>query len=278
MIRAIFSGILRGIALFLVLFCICNFFCIATGHIIVPQKCIMLIAAVLIIALAIYILFYRFGGLSGGGNNSGKQRAGIGLRRAFGHIFAVLSFVATCFLLPLILIFSFGVTDHRTQADAAVVFGAQVLPNGELSLALSNRMDKGIELYKQNYVKYLIVSGGVDVGGTSEASCMAKYARENGIPENALIIDDVGTNTDASIKNTSAIAKERGYKLLAVSSFYHLPRIKLGYYIYGCDVATVPSMANVQEEDVQFYMFREIGAWWGYWFYCGLLGLDQPQV
>ena len=107
---------------------------------------------------------------------------------------------------------------------------------------------------------------------------MAKYARENGIPENALIIDDVGTNTDASIKNTSAIAKERGYKLLAVSSFYHLPRIKLGYYIYGCDVATVPSMANVQEEDVQFYMFREIGAWWGYWFYCGLLGLDQPQV
>ena len=243
-----------------------------------PVKCVVLIAGVLIVALIVYLLFYRFGGLSRAAQakSEARKRAGNGLRRAFGHIFAFLSFVATCLLLPLVLIFSFGAIDHRTQAGAAVVFGAQVYPSGQLSLALSNRMDKGIELYEQNYVKYLIVSGGVDVGGTSEAACMAKYAKEKGVPESALIVDDVGTNTDASIKSTSALAKERGYKLLAVSSFYHLPRIKLGYYVYGSEVATVPSMSNINEDDVYFYMFREVGAWWEYWFYCALLGVNLP--
>lgn len=178
-------------------------------------------------------------------------------------------------LFPLAQVTFFGSTDYTRQADAAVIFGARYYPDGRLSLALKDRMDKGIKLYKQEKVDYLILSGGVDRDGIDETVGMVNYAQENGIPAAALIVDNKGSNTDLSVANTVAIAKERGFeKMLAVSHGYHLPRIKMAYRAARYNIYTVPSPSTVPKSKDKALSAREIPGFWAYYFRSALRDLS----
>ncbi|MEM7235553.1 MAG: YdcF family protein, partial [Planctomycetota bacterium] len=81
------------------------------------------------------------------------------------------------FFLISIHIVTFGVTDYRRSADAAVILGARVDDGCVLSPALRHRVDTGIQLYKEGLVTFLIMSGGMGPNGVQEPECMAKYAQ-----------------------------------------------------------------------------------------------------
>lgn len=167
--------------------------------------------------------------------------------------------------IPLAQMAFFGTTDYRRPADAAVVFGAKVNPPGVPSQSLAQRMDTAIALYDAGLVDAIIVSGGREPTGYDEAEVMRDYAVDHGVPAAAIMLDAEGVNTDATVANTAAIADERGIgRLLAVSHFYHLARIKLAYQRAGIDVATVPSAATMIPQ-LPGIVAREIPAFWSYY-------------
>lgn len=138
-------------------------------------------------------------------------------------------FVAS-FLLWSILVFSIyrdSVTEQREKADALVVMGASQW-NGRPSPALRDRLDHAHTIFKDGYVKYIILTGGIAEGDTqSESSVGKKYLVNAGVPESVILIEEKGHTTLESLKEVSRITKEKDLdRILFVSHGYHLYRVR----------------------------------------------------
>lgn len=162
----------------------------------------------------------------------------------------------------LLLILSFGATDYRRQADCAIVLGAKVYRDGRMSLALSDRVQQGIELYKAGYVKKIVMTGGIDPNGRSEAVAMAQAAYDAGIPRSAVILDEFGRNTRASAKNCAEIGRKQGWRsALVVSHYYHLARCKEAFRREGLRCYTVPAHMTRRMRREPIFILREGAAY-----------------
>lgn len=167
-------------------------------------------------------------------------------------------------LFPLLQVGFFGTTDYRRPAAMAVVFGAKVHPDGTLSSSLADRVRTGVELYRQGLTERLVMSGGVGASGVDEALAMRDFAVAMGVPADAITVDSMGVNTDATVRNTCDLLGE-GERMMVVSQFYHLPRIKLAYRAAGCDVLTVPADEMRPIPKTPMFVLREIPGFWVYW-------------
>jgi vancomycin permeability regulator SanA len=185
-------------------------------------------------------------------------------------ITALLAIALSGVLFPIGQAFCFGTTDYRAPVDAVVIFGAKANPNGTPSPALAGRVDKGIELYNAGYTPVLIMSGGTGVEGVDEAQVMKDYAIQRGVPESAIILDSAGNSSEDTVQNTLRIADEHGFVTIgAVSSFYHMARIKMLFLAEGKDVVTSPA-ATEKEGPAAVALVREIPGWW-YYFYKNVI-------
>lgn len=175
--------------------------------------------------------------------------------------------VAVCMAaFPLAQMLFFGTTDYRRPADAAVVLGARVYDDGTLSTALSDRVRTGVDLYRSGLVARLIMSGGIGANGVDETVAMRRRAIELGVPATAIVRDDLGIDTDASVADTTRIFRRLGIrKVLLVSQSWHLPRVKLAYLEAGWNVCTVPASTSTPIIQTPYLMLREIPAFWVYW-------------
>jgi vancomycin permeability regulator SanA len=169
-------------------------------------------------------------------------------------------------IFPLVQMFLFGKTDYRRQADCAVVFGARAYADGRPSVALADRVRTACQLYKDGLVKKLIFSGGPGDGDVHETEAMRRMALKLGIPDDAIILDRGGVNTRATVEQTREIFERIGARrIIAVSHFYHLPRVKLAYQQSGIEVYTVPARESYVLTKMPLLMAREVAAWWTYW-------------
>jgi vancomycin permeability regulator SanA len=169
---------------------------------------------------------------------------------------------------PLAQILFFGTTDYRRAAGMAVVFGAQVHEGGAPSTSLRDRMDTAVELYDDHLVRLILVSGGVGESGYNEALVMRQMAVRAGVPVDRVIVDSSGVNTDATVRHSLpffGLAGDTWPDVLAVSQFYHLPRIKLAYARAGFDVLTVPAGTSTPIRETPYLVVREIPAFWVYY-------------
>jgi vancomycin permeability regulator SanA len=167
---------------------------------------------------------------------------------------------------PLAQMFCFGKTDYRRRADVAVVFGAGVYPNGRLSVALADRVRTAIALYQDGTVDTLLFSGGPGMGDIHETQGMKNYAISKGVPASAIILDPQGLSTHETVEHTNPMLDQLGAKhVLAVSHFYHLPRIKMAYQRTGREVYTVPASESYTLKAMPYYLAREVAAFWYYY-------------
>ncbi|MFH1531657.1 MAG: YdcF family protein [Pseudomonadota bacterium] len=168
--------------------------------------------------------------------------------------------------LPLAQMVCFGHTDYRRDADAIVVLGAAVRADGSPSQALEDRVLTGCRLYHQGHAPVLVLSGGPGAGGHREVDTMRRIALEAGVPDHAILLDPDGVNTRATAANISALARERGWRrVLAVSHFYHLPRVKMAVGRRGLRVYTVPAEEPRILAKLPYFMLREVAALWVYY-------------
>ncbi len=169
-------------------------------------------------------------------------------------------------LFPLVQMYCFGKTDYRRPADLIVVFGCKVFSDGTPSMALADRVRTGVELYHAGLAPRLVFSGGPGQGDIDETAAMQNMAMELGVPQEAITRDPEGLNTQATVHNlVSASGDATQPRVLAVSNFYHLPRIKLCFRRAGWEVWTVPARESRRLYYQERFLLREVAALW--WYY-----------
>jgi vancomycin permeability regulator SanA len=179
----------------------------------------------------------------------------------------LMAFAASALVFPILQVVGFGRTDYRRPADVAVVFGARVHADGRLSDALEDRVRMACEIYHQGLARQLVMSGGPGDGAIHETEAMRDAAIRLGVPADAIVLDRGGLNTRATLRTAARFAQERGWRrLIAVSEFYHLPRIKLAASAHGLEVVTVPSRLRHWGRALAVKnVLREVPA---FWLYC----------
>jgi len=89
-----------------------------------------------------------------------------------------------------------GTFEH---ADAVLVLGARVHPDGSPSPFLHDRIAVGVDLYQAGYVDRIIMSGdGHDSSGLGEPTIMRAIAEQMGVPAEAIVEDPLGLDTFSS--------------------------------------------------------------------------------
>jgi len=166
---------------------------------------------------------------------------------------------------PVMQMMCFGYTDYRRPADAIVVFGARAYADGEPSHALADRVRTACTLYHAGVADRLVFSGGPGDGDVHETEAMRRYAERRGVPEHAILCDTQGLNTRATVTHTVPMFQRRHiHRVIAVSHFYHLPRVKLTYQRAGVEVYTVPAKEAYVLKQLPYNMAREVVALWWY--------------
>jgi vancomycin permeability regulator SanA len=185
-----------------------------------------------------------------------------------GRQLPALAVCAVCItIFPFAQMLFFGKTDYRRPADIAVVLGARVYADGRPSDALADRVRTACNLYRNGTVKKLLFSGGPGDGSIHETEGMKRMAIQLGVKPDDILLDAHGVNTQATVKNTEAVFQQlHASRILVVSHFYHLPRIKLAYHREGWEVYTVPAKESYLLRQMPYNMAREVAALWVYYF------------
>ncbi|MBF0753486.1 YdcF family protein [Jeotgalicoccus nanhaiensis] len=112
--------------------------------------------------------------------------------------------------------FNHSETDRPEKADVIIMLGG-----GD-----KGRMEKAAELYHEGYADYVIITPeSEDIYPQS-----TEFARELGIPEDAIIEEYEATSTYTNAVESFKIMDEYGFdSALVVTSDYHLKRSKLIY-------------------------------------------------
>lgn len=118
--------------------------------------------------------------------------------------------------------FSFSSAEEVSKT-CGVVFGAAVWKDDQPSHALYDRIKAGVDLYREGAINCLILSGGASAYGSHEADVMKNISLDEEIPEEDLILDYEGVNTEATIRNLP----ENIDHFVFISNDFHLSRIAL---------------------------------------------------
>ena len=183
------------------------------------------------------------------------------------HLMQIGAVCAVCLgAFPLAQMVCFGKTDYRRPADITVVLGARVYADGRPSDALADRVRTACQLYRQGLTRKLLFSGGPGDGAVHETESMKRMAIKLGVNEQDILIDEAGLNTQATVKNSEAVFSQlHASRVLVVSHFYHLPRIKMAYQRDGWEVFTVPAKETYMLAQLPYNMAREVAALWVYY-------------
>lgn len=155
-----------------------------------------------------------------------------------------------------------GLADKKEYADVAVVFGNKVNEDGTLSERLKQRLNKGIELYRQKRIKAIIVSGGLGKEGFFEGDKMNEYLLQNKIPAKKIIVDNDGNDTEKTVENSIRIMRTGNFQsAISVSQYFHQTRVKKLYKKNGWE--NIESASPKYFELRDFYsIFREFVAYY----------------
>lgn len=180
----------------------------------------------------------------------------------WGRVSAVALGLAAVF--PLVLCFALGWTDYRRPVDVAVVFGARAYADGTPSEALSDRVRTACALHRNGRVAKLVFSGGPGDGAVHETESMRRMAVSLGVPDRDIEVDPDGWNTRRTVEFVRCRFPGRD-RIVAVSEFYHLPRIRLAFQQEGMAVTTAPAQPRRLARCLPLYsLCREVAAFWTY--------------
>jgi vancomycin permeability regulator SanA len=144
------------------------------------------------------------------------------------------------------------------EADAVLILGAYVFPDGKLSFMLQDRITTGYDLYMSHKAPKIIVSGDHGRKDYDEVNTMKNVLKDKGITGKDIFMDHAGFSTYESIYRARDIFKVR--KVIIVTQGYHLGRAvfiarTMGLQAYG----VASDLHNYGPVMVQ-YQLREMAA------------------
>jgi len=108
-------------------------------------------------------------------------------------------------------------------AQVALVPGAGITTDGRPTLALRDRIDGAIDLYRAGKVKKILMSGDNSTIYYNEPGVMANYAISQGIPKSDIVLDYAGRRTYDTCYRAKAIFGLES--VIITTQKYHLPRM-----------------------------------------------------
>ncbi|MBC7765740.1 MAG: YdcF family protein [Hyphomonadaceae bacterium] len=143
----------------------------------------------------------------------------------------VLGLMLCAFLLVEAFIIMGGIDENVQGANTMLIFGASLL-NSDVSPALRERLDKGLEILNANPAMVVVVSGGLTKPETiTEAEGMRQYLVAHGIDEKRIYKEQSATSTYENLVYSKTILKQLeipvNAPIVMVSNDFHMARIKL---------------------------------------------------
>lgn len=108
------------------------------------------------------------------------------------------------------------------HAQVAIVPGAGVKPDGEMSLMLADRVQRAAELWRAGKVEKILVSGDHHTWAYDEPGTMRKALVRGGIPGRDVFEDHAGFETWATMVRARGIFGIR--RAVVVTQGFHMPR------------------------------------------------------
>ena len=149
-------------------------------------------------------------------------------------------------------------------ADAIVILGAPLAPDGALTDVLRERVDAGLALWRAGAAPLLCVTGGPSRGRT-EAEVMAEALRAGGVPPAALRVEAESTSTAENATRTAALLAPDGVRTVwIVTQPFHLRRACRLFRRAGLAPRGFRIEGGLQDRDparALRWITREYGAW-----------------
>jgi len=147
---------------------------------------------------------------------------------------------------------AYAEADEKQTADVAIVLGAGT-HGGEVSPVFRERINHGIWLYQNGYVRYLLLTGGIGEGNRiSDAQAAKEYAVSRGVPQEAILTEDKSTITQQNLEYAKQIMDEHGLRTaVLVSDPLHMKRAMLGAQDAGITAYSSPTPTT---------MYKSVGA------------------
>jgi len=125
--------------------------------------------------------------------------------------------------------------DHDGRiADAAVVLGAPLRPDGSLSEVVAERVAAAVELWRRGRAPLLVMAGGKTRGAeVAEATAMAAAARAQGVPADSILVEDASLYTAENAKNVAALLLPGRRRVWVVTQPFHLRRSMMWFRRVG---------------------------------------------
>src|SRR5437764_14376358 len=151
--------------------------------------------------------------------------------------------------------------DQSRPVGAIVVLGAAQYV-GRPSPVLRARLDHAIDLWRRGFAPKIIFTGGFgDRDTTSEAAVAQKYAIEHGVPPRAIMIENSGRSTSASLEHVvSLMGAEPTRDVILVSDPFHMLRLSILAPRLGLNPFTSPtrtSPISLNRREAWKYMLSE---------------------
>ena len=121
------------------------------------------------------------------------------------------------------------VCKHKTKKDCVIVCGYPANDDGTISEILKSRVDEGISLYKEGYVKTMIMSGTNAHNSYVEAEVMKEYAMTQGVKEEDILLETKAKSTYHNMLYSKDIVEENHFTTCyVITNSWHLR--KADYY------------------------------------------------
>jgi uncharacterized SAM-binding protein YcdF (DUF218 family)/glycosyltransferase involved in cell wall biosynthesis len=141
------------------------------------------------------------------------------------------------------------IVEAPQPADAVVVFAGGVGESGRAGGGVQERISKAVSLYQQGVAPRLIISSGY-VFALREAESMKAIAIAQGVPADAIVLEERATDTYENVTFTKQILDAHHLRRIAlVSSPYHMRRAVLTWRKAAPEVQVIAT----PPESSQFY-------------------------
>ncbi len=150
------------------------------------------------------------------------------------------------------------------STTVGLIFGGGLNKDGGLNSMVADRVAAGVALLRSGKVGELIITGDDGRIHSNEVDAMKKAALELGVAADKIIVDRHGYRTYDSCYRAAKVYKIK--RVVAVSQFFHLPRIIFLCEHFGVGTTGVAADFRNYGFDSIYMNTREIGArlkaWW----------------
>ena len=139
-------------------------------------------------------------------------------------------------------IYHYSLIDETHTADCAIIAGAAVTGD-QPSPVFQERLNHAVSLYRDGYIKMLIVTGGYSANNAlSDAAVARRYLLSQNVPEQAILVEDRSRVTRENLHYAKMImTMNQLHNALIVSDPLHMKRIMSMAHDEGIEAWSSPT-------------------------------------